>query len=89
MNTLPTNNQPTKVTLEANKTYAWCTCGLSQTNPFCDGAHKTLATTNQEGETVFPYKSQKISVAETSEVWLCNCKQTKNPPYCDGSHNSL
>ncbi|HEB52716.1 MAG TPA: CDGSH iron-sulfur domain-containing protein [bacterium] len=22
--------------------YAWCTCGLSQKQPFCDGAHSRL-----------------------------------------------
>ena len=33
---------PTGVTVEKGKTYAWCTCGLSVKNPFCDGSHKTL-----------------------------------------------
>ena len=23
-------------------TYAWCACGRSQKQPFCDGSHKTL-----------------------------------------------
>jgi CDGSH-type Zn-finger protein len=80
--------EPTLAVLEANKTYAWCTCGLSEKNPFCDGAHKTLATT-ENGETTFPFKSLKVTVAEITEVWLCNCKQTKTPPYCDGSHNKI
>jgi LAO/AO transport system kinase len=79
---------PTAVKVEAGKTYAWCTCGLSAKQPFCDGQHKSLAY-EENGETVMPYKSLKISFEEDKEVWLCNCKQTKNPPFCDGSHNSL
>ncbi len=33
--------QPAPAKLEAGKTYAWCRCGLSQNQPFCDGSHKT------------------------------------------------
>jgi len=32
-------DQPQKVTLEAGKKYAWCSCGLSENQPFCDGSH--------------------------------------------------
>ena len=32
--------QPAKVELEAGKTYAWCSCGHSAKQPFCDGTHK-------------------------------------------------
>ena len=35
--------QPAAVTLEAGKKYAWCRCGESKKQPFCDGSHKTLA----------------------------------------------
>ena len=73
--------EPTAVTVEKGKTYAWCTCGLSEKNPFCDGAHK--------GIDEMPFKSLKITAEEDGELWLCNCKQSKNPPYCDGSHNSI
>ncbi|MFM8938782.1 MAG: CDGSH iron-sulfur domain-containing protein, partial [Phenylobacterium sp.] len=30
---------PIPVEVEAGKAYFWCTCGLSKTQPFCDGAH--------------------------------------------------
>jgi CDGSH-type Zn-finger protein len=80
--------EPTCVKVEAGKTYAWCTCGLSAKQPFCDGTHKTLAT-EENGETIMPFKSLKITFEEDKEVWLCNCKHTKNPPFCDGTHNSL
>lgn len=72
---------PAEVTLEGGKTYAWCTCGHSTKQPFCDGKHKAL-----DG---MPFKSMRVEATETKTVWLCQCKQTKNPPYCDGSHNSL
>ncbi|MEC9485399.1 MAG: CDGSH iron-sulfur domain-containing protein [Candidatus Izemoplasma sp.] len=66
---------PQKVTLEKGKTYLWCQCGRSDTQPFCDGSHK---------ETEFTPK--KFSPKETGDYYLCMCKQTSNQPYCDGSH---
>ena len=33
---------PIKVAVEAGKTYYWCTCGHSKSQPMCDGAHKNL-----------------------------------------------
>lgn len=69
---------PIKVSLEEGKTYAWCTCGESTNQPFCDGKHKG-------GEF-----SPKVFVAEeTKDVHLCTCKQTANPGFCDGAHKSL
>ena len=70
--------EPKGVTLKAGRTYAWCACGLSAKQPFCDGAH--AATDIQP--LVFRQD-------ETEEVWLCQCKQTGNRPRCDGSHNDL
>jgi CDGSH-type Zn-finger protein len=79
---------PAAVKVEKGKTYAWCTCGLSEKQPFCDGKHKTLAT-EENGETIMPFKSLKFTAEEDGEVWLCQCKHTKNPPFCDGSHKQL
>lgn len=67
---------PFKCELEVEKNYAWCTCGHSSNQPFCDGKHKT------EGGT----SPMIFQVEEAKEVHLCTCKATKNPPYCDGSH---
>jgi CDGSH-type Zn-finger protein len=33
-------DNPLAVILEEGKKYAWCTCGLSESQPFCDGSHK-------------------------------------------------
>ena len=69
---------PQMVELETGKTYAWCACGKSANQPFCDGSHQGSSIT----PTVF-------KVDEPKKVAMCMCKQTKNPPYCDGSHISL
>ena len=70
------NKSPIEVTLEANKNYYWCTCGLSDKQPFCNGAHKGTDK-----------KSLKFIEETTQNRFLCTCKNTMNPPYCDGSHN--
>jgi CDGSH-type Zn-finger protein len=82
--------EPAGVTTEVGKIYAWCTCGLSEKQPFCDGTHKRIETTlNELGEAVMPYRSLKVQCEKEEVVFFCQCKQTKTPPYCDGSHNKL
>ncbi len=71
------NKQPTKVTLDAEKEYFWCTCGMSKKDPFCDGTHKEQGVK----------RSLKFKPAKSGEANLCMCKKTSTPPYCDGSHN--
>lgn len=69
---------PKQVEIEAGKKYAYCTCGLSANQPFCDGAHK--------GTDFVPMVFQ----AEASETaYYCQCKQTGNAPKCDGTHKSI
>ncbi len=79
--------QPAEVKLEAGKTYSWCTGGLSEKQPFCDGRHKATWY-EKEGETVMPFRSLKYSPEKDETVWFCQCKHTSNPPFCDGSHKS-
>ena len=68
---------PFAVELEAGKKYAWCACGKSSKQPFCDGAHV--------GTEIKPV----IFTAEESKTaYLCGCKATKNSPFCDGSHQN-
>ncbi|XP_043280268.1 CDGSH iron-sulfur domain-containing protein 3, mitochondrial [Venturia canescens] len=73
------DKKPFKIRCEAGKTYSWCLCGRSKTQPFCDGTHK------------IPFwkidlRPIRFTVKETKEYWLCNCKQTSNRPFCDGTH---
>jgi len=66
------------VELKAGRPYAWCACGRSARQPFCDGSHA--------GTGLEPVRF----VAEADrEVVLCGCKHTGNPPFCDGTHNNL
>ena len=78
--TTPTiaSKAPIAVELEAGKTYYWCTCGNSASQPFCDGAHKGSA---------FTPASFTAEVSKTA--YLCACKHTANQPFCDGAHKSL
>lgn len=69
---------PIPVTVEAGKTYYWCSCGESKNQPFCDGAHKGTEFTP------VPYTAQK-----DGPVYFCACKHSANGPLCDGSHKSL
>ncbi|WP_158841286.1 CDGSH iron-sulfur domain-containing protein [Polaribacter sp. L3A8] len=68
-------NASIAVALEEGKNYAWCTCGLSEKQPLCDGKHKGTGM------------SPNVFTAEKTETKnLCACKATKNEPFCDGSH---
>ena len=70
---------PVKVELEAGKKYAWCTCGLSDKQPFCNGAHKGTE-----------YRPHVFTCEESATKHMCQCKQTKNPGgFCDGAHKAL
>jgi len=69
---------PYAVDVVEGRRYAWCACGHSKSQPFCDGSHA--------GTGMLPM----VFAAEKSEtLYFCGCKQTKTPPFCDGTHNSL
>ncbi len=59
--------------------YCWCSCGLSENQPFCDGSHK------KEGL----FMPVWIDVEKPKKIAFCGCKHTKTPPYCDGTHKNL
>jgi len=58
----------------------WCSCGHSEKQPYCDGAHKRLNT---------GMAPIKVEIKEAGKVAWCGCKHSKTNPYCDGSHRSL
>ncbi|XP_035492237.2 CDGSH iron-sulfur domain-containing protein 3, mitochondrial-like [Scophthalmus maximus] len=74
---VPAARLPCRVKLSAGKRYAWCACGHSKKQPFCDGAHRTAAPS---------FSPLRFTPDKDRTVMLCACKQTKNAPYCDGSH---
>ncbi|MBY0292359.1 MAG: CDGSH iron-sulfur domain-containing protein [Alphaproteobacteria bacterium] len=69
---------PFEVELEEGQKYFFCACGLSQKQPFCDGAHKGSGL-----------KSLCFTADATRKMWLCGCKKSKTLPYCDGSHMEI
>jgi CDGSH-type Zn-finger protein len=69
---------PYPVELQAGRSYAWCACGRSAKQPFCDGSHKVTTLTP------VVFKAERDGTA-----YLCGCKQTHGQPFCDGSHNQL
>jgi CDGSH-type Zn-finger protein len=69
---------PYKFNLEAGKQYYWCACGLSKSQPFCDGSHKTTDIT-----------PMAFTAAESKEAYLCGCKNAATKPFCDGTHRKL
>ncbi|HWG04519.1 MAG TPA: CDGSH iron-sulfur domain-containing protein [Beijerinckiaceae bacterium] len=69
---------PYAIDVEAGQLYAWCACGLSQSQPFCDGSHKPT--------TIRPVKWE---ATKTRTVYFCGCKQSVNKPFCDGTHGKI
>lgn len=72
------DNKPMKVSLTAGETYAFCACGRSDGQPFCDGSHKGTGMT-----------PKTFTPEESGNAVLCCCKHTGNPPYCDGTHKQF
>lgn len=58
--------------------YAWCACGRSASQPFCDGSHK--------GTGITPVIE---NISDTRKVAWCGCKQSGSKPFCDGTHKKL
>lgn len=69
---------PFAAEVEAGKSYWWCSCGKSKSQPFCDGSHSDTDLLPVE------YKAEK-----SGTVYFCGCKHSKNGALCDGSHSAL
>lgn len=68
---------PYVLDLKAGK-YAWCSCGLSKNQPYCDGSHKGTGFT----PTI-------IELEEDKKVAFCGCKNSAKGAFCDGAHRKL
>ncbi len=69
---------PIPVAVTGGKTYYWCSCGLSKSQPFCDGSHRG------SGFAPTAYLAEKDAT-----VYFCGCKHSANGALCDGSHKKL
>lgn len=70
-------NSPYVLEMEPRR-YAWCSCGQSKKQPFCDGSHSDTG--------MFPVV---VEITEKKKIAWCGCKATRTPPYCDGTHKSF
>ncbi len=69
---------PYAVNVEAGKSYWWCSCGKSATQPFCAGSHA--------GSEFVPVEHK---ANEAGTVYFCGCKHSANGALCDGAHEKL
>lgn len=72
------DNKPRKVTLKRGKEYAFCVCGRSNDQPFCDGSHQGTG-----------FAPKTFVAEEDGDAFLCQCKQTGDAPFCDGTHKQF
>ena len=69
---------PMHVAVQQGKKYYWCSCGMSATQPWCDGSHK--GTDMKPIEWVAP---------SNTKYNFCMCKQSKTKPICNLTHLTL
>jgi CDGSH-type Zn-finger protein len=70
-------DKPYIIDVEEGKTIAWCACGLSANQPYCDGSHSREDT----GISPIVFNAEK-----SGKIALCGCRGSGNGQYCDGSH---
>ena len=58
--------------------YAWCACGGSKNQPYCDGSHKGTG-----------FSPKRVEITTEGKVAWCGCRQSSTKPYCDGTHRKL
>ena len=69
---------PMPIEVEEGKSYWWCACGRSKSQPFCDGSHKGTA-----------FKPVEWKAQAAEKAFFCTCKRSGRKPLCDGSHKRL
>lgn len=70
--------QPIAVEVEQGKKYAFCACGHSAKQPFCDGSHRET-----------PFTPHVFTAKKSGQAHLCMCKRSGSIPFCDGTHATL
>jgi len=71
--------KPYLCTLRAEQKFAWCSCGRSRRQPYCDGRSHIGSS----------FEPLYYTMEAEEEVLLCGCKHTGTPPFCDGAHSNL
>lgn len=60
--------------VEADREYLWCSCGLSRSQPWCDGSHEGTG-----------FEPIAFVAPISGEFYMCGCKRSDNKPYCFGN----
>lgn len=63
---------------EKDEKVAWCACGRSGKQPFCDGSHKGSE-----------FRPIVLDLRAGQTYAFCGCKRTGTPPMCNGTHAKL
>lgn len=66
--------------LEKGKIYSWCSCGISQNGPWCDGLCNNLVTR---------CRPIQFNVDNAGYYKICNCKNSANAPFCNNTHRIM
>ena len=66
--------QPYLVSLEKGKSYAWCECAESQSQPFCDGSHTKI---NKQRENLVENLKEISLITKDSQKFVLS--KTKEP----------
>ena len=73
-------NPSIKIAVSKDKSYYYCSCGLSKSQPFCNDSHRN----NEQGRRPVHY----VSLQDKSLSFF-NCKKTNHPAICYGSYKKL
>lgn len=66
---------PYGVIVEEGKSYWWCSCGRSKTQPLCDGSHQGTG-----------FEPIEYVADRNGMVAFCGCKRSACKPGCDDTH---
>ncbi|MEJ6736639.1 MAG: CDGSH iron-sulfur domain-containing protein [Flavobacteriales bacterium] len=69
--------KPYVMEMKAGK-YAFCTCGQSSNDPFCDGSHAGSE-----------FRPEIVVLEEDKKAAWCGCKRSSKGAFCDGAHNKI
>ena len=71
---------PYNTYLQRGKVYMWCSCGVAQNGPFCDGFCNHIVTRN---------RPIYFNVNESGYYKMCQCKMSANAPFCNNTHRDV
>jgi inosine/xanthosine triphosphatase len=70
--------KPIVLSLSKGQAVAWCSCGHSTNQPWCDGSHRGSS-----------FRPLVFTPEADGPAALCACKRSQGSPFCDGSHKHL